>query len=116
MAFNFSKVLEKVAHDNWDSCGLTYESIVWKDGSKAIAESVINEEHALLLAAYPLQELRKKRNVLLASSDWTGLADTALTNEKLAEWKMYRQHLRNLPDGLDTEDKVKEVTWPEKPA
>ena len=62
------------------------------------------------------QELRDERNRLLAESDWTGLADTALINEKLAEWRMYRQHLRNLPEGLDTEDKVKEVTWPEKPA
>ena len=67
-------------------------------------------------SSYPLQELREKRNVLLAETDWTGLADTALTNEKLAEWKLYRQHLRNLPDGLDTEDKVKEATWPTKPA
>ena len=61
------------------------------------------------------RELRNERNRLLAESDWTGLTDTALTNEKLAGWKMYRQHLRNLPDGLDTETKVKEVTWPIKP-
>ena len=60
--------------------------------------------------------LRQKRNALLASSDWTGLVDVDMTNEKLAEWKLYRQHLRNLPDGLDTEDKVKEATWPTKPA
>ena len=60
-------------------------------------------------------ELRDERNRLLAESDWIGLTDTALTNEKAAEWRMYRQHLRNLPEGLDTEDKVKEVTWPIKP-
>ena len=79
-------------------------------------EDEIRTRLAELQAAYPLQELREKRNVLLADSDWTGLVDVDMTNEKLAEWKLYRQHLRNLPDGLDTEDKVKEVTWPEKPA
>ena len=63
-----------------------------------------------------IANLREKRNSLLASSDWTGLVDVDMTNEKLAEWKLYRQHLRNLPDGLDTEDKVKEATWPTKPA
>ena len=61
------------------------------------------------------RELRNERNRLLAESDWIGLSDTALTNEKAAEWKMYRQHLRNLPKGLDAETKVKEATWPKKP-
>ncbi len=61
-------------------------------------------------------KLRSLRTALLASSDWTGLVDVDMTNEKLAEWKLYRQHLRNLPEGLDTETKVKEVTWPTKPA
>ena len=65
--------------------------------------------------AFLLQELRENRTRLLAESDWTGLGDTALTWEKAAEWKMYRQHLRNLPEGLDTETKVKEVIWPIKP-
>ena len=60
--------------------------------------------------------LREERNQLLAGSDWTGLTDLALTNEKLAEWKLYRQKLRNLPDGLDTVKKVNAVTWPTKPS
>ena len=94
-----------------------YSTIQWIVSPKTIpTEAEVNTELIRLKAAFPLQELREKRNVLLASSDWTGLSDTALTNEKLAEWKLYRQHLRNLPDGLDTEDKVKEATWPEKPA
>ena len=59
--------------------------------------------------------LRAKRDLLLASSDWTGLSDSALTSEVSAKWKLYRQKLRDLPAGLDTVDKVKAVTWPEKP-
>ena len=65
---------------------------------------------------YSIEALRNERKRLLAETDWTGLVDVDMTNEKLAEWKLYRQHLRNLPDGLDTEDKVKEATWPTKPA
>jgi hypothetical protein len=59
--------------------------------------------------------LRRARNSLLAASDWVGLSDTALINEQAAEWKMYRQKLRDLPSGLDTVEKVNAVTWPEKP-
>ena len=59
--------------------------------------------------------LRYNRNHLLAETDWIGLSDTALTNEKSAEWKLYRQKLRNLPDGLDTVEIVNAVTWPTKP-
>ena len=70
---------------------------------------------AELHAAYPLLQLRWKRNRLLASSDWTGLSDSALTSEVSAKWKLYRQKLRDLPSGLDTEEKVKNVTWPAKP-
>ena len=31
-------------------------------------------------------------------------------------WKTYRQSLRDLTNGLDTEDKVNKVTWPEEPS
>ena len=59
--FHIAKVLKKVAPENWDSCGLTYESIVWKDASKAIAESVINEEHTLVSNEYENQEYSWRR-------------------------------------------------------
>ena len=97
--------------------GESLDMITWTTGNpKGITKDQIQEKLSELQAAYPLQELRSERNALLASSDWTGLVDVDMTNEKLAEWKLYRQHLRNLPDGLDTEDKVKEATWPTKPA
>jgi hypothetical protein len=59
--------------------------------------------------------LRSERNALLASSDWTGLADSALTSEVSAKWKLYRQRLRDLPSGLNTSAKVKAAKWPAKP-
>jgi len=67
------------------------------------------------ILAEKLANLRKRRNNLLTESDWIGLADTALTNEQAAEWKLYRQKLRDFPDGLTTEAKVKNAVWPTKP-
>jgi hypothetical protein len=86
-----------------------------KTGEIQPTEAEIDAELIRLQAAYPLQELREKRNALLAETDWVGLSDTALINEQAAEWKMYRQKLRDLPSGLDTVEKVNAVTWPEKP-
>jgi hypothetical protein len=89
--------------------------IQWLEETPVISNSDIQTKLDELQAAYPIQELREKRNILLASSDWTGLSDSALTSEVSAKWKLYRQKLRALPSGLDTVDKVKAVTWPEKP-
>jgi len=58
-----------------------------------------------------LQELRERRNALLAETDWWGTSDNTMTDAQ----KKYRQDLRNLPSGLDTVEKVANVTWPTKP-
>ena len=93
-----------------------YSEIAWhsKDIEKPTEEEC-NAKLAELLAAEPIRLLREQRNVLLASSDWTGLADTALTSEVSAKWKLYRQKLRDMPKGLTTPFKVKNAVWPTKP-
>ena len=58
-----------------------------------------------------LQELREKRNALLAETDYLALSDNTLADNM----KTYRQELRDLPSGLDTVEKVANVTWPTKP-
>jgi len=62
-----------------------------------------------------LASLRAKRNLLLASSDYTVLADTVLTPSKKTEWMTYRTALRNLPQGLTTVEQVNVVAFPAKP-
>ncbi len=57
-------------------------------------------------------ELRSRRNQLLASSDWTQVADVALTVEEDIAWRDYRKALRDLPAGLSTADDVQGVAWP----
>ena len=61
----------------------------------------------------PIQDLRKKRNALLAFTDWRDLPSYA--GSKQAEWRVYRQALRDITAGLDTVDKVNAVIWPTKP-
>jgi hypothetical protein len=78
----------------------------WIDGGWVFQE---------LTTVEALSNLRSKRNRFLAETDWTGLADSALTSEVSAKWKLFRQRLRDLPSGLNTPAKVKAAKWPAKP-
>jgi hypothetical protein len=57
--------------------------------------------------------LRSKRNSILASSDWTVLSDSPLTNK--TAWLQYRQDLRDITEGVNTVAKVNAVVFPDKP-
>ena len=59
-----------------------------------------------------LDSLRQKRNRLLADTDYLALSDNTLASNMAT----YRQQLRDLTSGLDTVDKVNNVTWPTKPS
>ena len=41
--------------------------------------------------------LRATGDMLLTDCDWTVLPDSPLSDAKIAEWKTYRQALRDLP-------------------
>jgi len=58
-----------------------------------------------------LANLRQRRNSLLAETDWWGASDNTIT----ADQTKYRKDLRDLPTGLDTVEKIANVTWPTKP-
>ena len=72
-----------------------------------------NAETAWNNGAYDraIADLRAKRNRLLAATDFYALSDVTMSDDI----KTYRQDLRNLPDGLDTLDKVNNAAWPTKP-
>jgi hypothetical protein len=59
--------------------------------------------------------LRQRRNALLASCDWTVLSDSPLSETEKTAWLEYRQDLRDITEGLNTEAKVKAVIFPDKP-
>jgi hypothetical protein len=72
----------------------------------------INNSKALKIA---LDNLRSKRNKLLAESDYIVLADSPISSVKKSEWMTYRTALRNLTQGLDTVEKINNVAYPLKP-
>ncbi len=73
------------------------------------------EEQAWLAGAFDraIAGLRAKRNAMLSSSDWTVLSDSPVANK--TAWLEYRQDLRDITEGVDTEAKVKAVVFPDKP-
>jgi len=72
-----------------------------------------NEEAAWANAApaRALADLRRKRNRLLAETDFYGNSDVTMSDDM----KTYRQALRDLPAGKDTVEKCENATWPTKP-
>ena len=67
----------------------------WKDG-----------EYDRLMAS-----IRQERTDLLVKTDWMGMSDVTMSSA----WKTYRQKLRDITKDVDTVDKAKAVTMPEKP-
>jgi hypothetical protein len=61
-----------------------------------------------------LETLRSLRNAKLAESDWTQLSDVELSTSDAADWRTYRQSLRNFTMGY-TELRDLELVWPLKP-
>ena len=58
-----------------------------------------------------IASLRQNRNRLLAETDFYALSDVTMSDEM----KKYRQDLRDITVGLDTEKKVKDKKFPTKP-
>ena len=62
---------------------------------------------------HDLYALKIKRDSLLYKSDWVvSVSDSNLSPEKVEEWKVYRQALRDLP--INTED-IENPIWPTHP-
>jgi hypothetical protein len=58
-----------------------------------------------------MQNIRAKRNYLLAQTDYLALSDQTMT----AEMTAYRQALRDITNGLTTVADVEAVVFPTKP-
>ena len=58
-----------------------------------------------------IASLRQDRNNKLAETDFYALSDVTMSDEM----KKYRQDLRDITVGLDTEKKVKDKKFPTKP-
>jgi hypothetical protein len=80
-------------------------------GTVETNERFLEEDNLIVGQPYPWP--RNARNQLLAESDWTQMADCELSDEKKADWKVYRKALRDLP--ITSPDPFS-VIWPTKPA
>tara|TARA_R100001198_G_C5102259_1_gene133785 strand:+ start:208 stop:546 length:339 start_codon:yes stop_codon:yes gene_type:complete len=94
----------------WFWKGDSYSDIKWDSKETIPTEDEINAELTRLTNTEPLRLLRKERNRRLLNSDWTQSRDITLSND--AEWKTYRQALRDLP--ANTADPTN-PTWPTQP-
>jgi hypothetical protein len=61
--------------------------------------------------AYKWDDVREKRDILLAKCDYVMMADFPL--EDKSDWEAYRQELRDIPQDYDDPD---DVEYPEEPA
>jgi len=87
----------------------TETGVIAKDVSGNVVEldaTAVEAETTVVTTAWNLAALRRKRNQLLAETDWTANSDVVMTDEM----KTYRQALRDLP--ANTADPVN-PTWPE---
>ena len=58
-----------------------------------------------------MADLRQQRNQLLAETDWMGNSDVTMS----ADWKTYRQALRDITKTTPADDALSNITWPTKP-
>ena len=76
-------------------------------------ETALNarENSAPSLFEKAMQNLRFKRNALLAETDFHGMSDRTMS----AEMATYRQELRDLTNGITTVEQANAVVFPTKP-
>ena len=93
--------------------GEDINTLVWENGTPPIPKEQILAIIPQVELDMALDNLRAKRNKLLADSDYIVLADSPV-NDK-ANWLTYRQSLRDLTEGLSTVEQVNSVVFPTKP-
>jgi len=62
------------------------------------------------------QRIRNNRLYLLQACDWTVATDSPLSDSKKAEWRTYRQALRDLPSSYTDTDNYSDVVFPTEPS
>ncbi len=93
----------------WKDVGDRPDKVLSQSEKEAIATEwnrYEKEERPVL----DLENLRRERNNLLSQSDWTQNRDVTLSND--ADWKTYRQELRDITKTYESLDKVKFPTPP----
>jgi len=85
--------------------------ITWLNGTTPISKADIEAQFPIVEFDMAMEDLRTKRNKLLADTDHYALSDQTLSDEM----RTYRQSLRDITNNLNTVEDVNSVTWPTKP-
>ena len=104
---NDLSIIEITSLGDYQSCVTEWDT---KKAEIDAAEAALN---APLTDAQKLEAFKAERTGRLKASDWTQLSDNQLSDAKVAEWRVYRQALRDLP--ASTSD-PENPTWPTKPS
>jgi hypothetical protein len=87
-------------------------TIVWENGTTPISKADIEAQFPIVEFDMAMEDLRAKRNKLLADTDYLALSDNTMS-EAMAT---YRQSLRDITNGLTTVEEVNAVAFPNKPS
>lgn len=87
------------------------DQINWLEGTTPISKADIEAQFTAVEFDMAMEDLRTKRNKLLAETDHYALSDQTLSDDM----RTYRQSLRDITNGLTTKAQVDAVTWPTKP-
>ena len=92
-----------------------FQEIIDIATAKIAADKIIAEEKEIVTSEMIAAGARQDRDFRLITSDWTQiqLPDVSLSSNQIAQWKEYRQQLRDitLQPGFPNN-----IVWPEKPA
>ena len=88
------------------------EDVLYWDVSGDTATKDTDQVAADILAV-KWEDIRSRRDNLIAKSDWTVATDTPLSDSVKAKWVTYRKALRDLPASESDPD---DITWPDAPS
>jgi len=80
-----------------------------------VNKKVIEDTGTIEKAISTKDLIRRERNYILLTTDWTQMPDAPLSDAKKAEWATYRQQLRDLPSSYTEDDDLNSIVFPTKP-
>src|SRR6056300_302654 len=84
----------------------------WHNGTTPISKADIEAQFTAVELDMAMENLRAKRDKLIAETDYLALSDNTLSEAMTT----YRQALRDITNGITTVEQANNVTWPTKPS
>ena len=89
--------------------------ITWHNGTTPIPKADIEAQFPIVEFDMAMEDLRSKRNKLLADTDYTQLPDVGFNAAERNAWMIYRQALRDITNNIETAEQAKSINFPAKP-